>query len=291
MFPLTVARAVGALAKTFCLASIDAAFYQIARGLLLPFTLALSLAVLRPRPYFPPLSLAGAAAVMLGFAAGTTADVRSRLTGGRGLLLGIGSSATTAAEAVVVKTFVARGGDGPAAWQLAWMSGAGAVVLLVPLLLVSGEAATLAAILRSLARPADPSAVAAHGPAFLRRALLAGGGGFLLTVATFAQIDVTSPTTHMVVTAVRGVVQSALAVAVLREPVTSGRVVSMLLIIGGSAVYGWGRDRYAHGVGAGTASRETDAPVPRDDSEHEKFYDEERAQRDGRDGRDAKIVG
>ena len=158
----------------------------------------------------------------------------------------------------------------------------------MPLLVASGEAGTLAAILRSLARPADPSAVAERGPAFLCAALAAGCGGAPLAVAAFAQIDVVGPAAHAVVAALRGVVLSALAGALLREPRAGSGVVGALLIAGGSAVYGWGIDRYARGVGAGTASRETDAAVPRDDAEHEKLYDEERAQRD--DG-SAKIVG
>jgi len=289
LFPLTTARVVGTLAKTYCLASIDAAFYPTARGLLLPFTMLLSLAWLRPKPYFPPLSLAGASAITLGFAAGMTADVRSKLSSGRALALGVGSSATTAAESVVVKRYVGSGESGSSssssAWQLAWMSSVGAVALLAPLLLVSGEADTLAAILRTLSHPAEPFAVN-DGPAFLRLALLAGFVGFLLAVATFAQIELTSPTTHVVVGAVRGVVQSALAVAVLREPAASGRGLSVALIIGGSALYGWARDRFAHGQEAGPASSQrANATVSQDAFERQKLHDEERAQRDAGDAK------
>jgi solute carrier family 35 (GDP-fucose transporter), member C1 len=61
------------------------------------------------------------------------------------------------------------------------------------------------------------------------------------------QIEVTSPTTHMVVTAARGVAQSSLAVALLGEVLTTDRVGSMAMILGGSALYGWARDRYAQG--------------------------------------------
>jgi GDP-fucose transporter C1 len=58
--------------------------YQIARGLLLPFTLLLSLELLRPRPYFPPLL------IMAGFVGGMGSDGSKMLTSGNGILLGIG---------------------------------------------------------------------------------------------------------------------------------------------------------------------------------------------------------
>lgn len=275
----------GILAKTFCLASIDASFYQIARGLLLPFTLLLSLFILRPTPYFPPLSLGGAAAVMLGFVAGMATDFKSKLTGGKGLLLGVGSSFTTAVESVVVKKYLSpgKGDDAMGVWQMVWMSNVMSVVFFVPLLVLSGESTTFWAVVASLRNPVDlaslPEGAAPpiDGAEFMRLALLTGLAGFLLTIATFMQIEVTSPTTHMIVTAARGVAQSALAVVILSEPVTAGRVSSMALILGGSALYGWARDRYAHGKGSGT-TQAAYKPVPEEDKEldsREKVVDEE----------------
>lgn len=240
---------VGILAKTYCLAAVDAAFYQVARGLLLPFTLLLSLFVLRPRPYFPPLSLLGVGAVMLGFVIGLSKDVTAHLTGSKGIALGIGSSFTTAVESVVVKKYLSTdsksGGDSEKAddsevlgvWQTVWMSNViSLVVFLIPLLIFTGDAATLLTSVYG-ASGSIPSS-------FYPLAFATGFVGFLLTIATFLQIKVTSPTTHMIVTASRGVAQSALAVAVFGETVTSGRVGSMAMILSGSALYGWAKDRF-----------------------------------------------
>jgi UDP-N-acetylmuramyl pentapeptide phosphotransferase/UDP-N-acetylglucosamine-1-phosphate transferase len=48
----------------------------------------------------------------------------------------------------------------------------------------------------------------------------------------------------MIVTAARGVAQSAIAVALLpHETIDKGRVASMVCILGGSALYGWAEDR------------------------------------------------
>jgi len=89
--PLALARVVGVLAKTYCLAAVDASFYQIARGLLLPFTLGLSYLFL-PSKYatFPPLALGGAAIVISGFGIGMFSDMNKMLTSSRGLVLGVG---------------------------------------------------------------------------------------------------------------------------------------------------------------------------------------------------------
>ncbi|ROT36150.1 hypothetical protein SODALDRAFT_328519 [Sodiomyces alkalinus F11] len=236
LLPLTIARLVGILAKTYCLASVNASVYQIARGLLLPITLLLSLLVLKPRPYYPPLSLAGCAMVMGGFGAGMAADYTQMLTSGKGVLLGVGSSFTTAVESVVVKRFLGKSGEGM--WQMVWMSNCMAVLFYLPLLPLSGELATTADIFLGRSQEAG-------GRQFLATAMLTGVSAFLLTIATFMQIEVTSPTTHMIVTAARGVAQSSLAIVVLGEVLTTDRVGSMALILGGSALYGWAKDRHA----------------------------------------------
>ncbi|KAL7931474.1 hypothetical protein V8C35DRAFT_309608 [Trichoderma chlorosporum] len=240
LLPLTAARLVGILAKTYCLASVNASVYQIARGLLLPFTLMLSLLVLRPRPYYPPLSLGGCAMVMAGFGAGMASDYSQMLTSGKGVLLGVISSFTTAVESVVVKRFLGKSSEGM--WQMVWMSNVMAVAFYMPLLVLSGEMGTTAALLSSTAT----AEVSASARQFLGTAVLTGVAGFLLTIATFMQIEVTSPTTHMIVTAARGVAQSAIAVVTLGEPITANRAGSMALILSGSALYGWAKDRYAH---------------------------------------------
>ena len=253
LFPLTVARLVGILAKTYCLASVNASVYQIARGLLLPFTLLLSLIVLRPRPYYPPLSLAGCAMVMAGFVAGMAADYGQALTSGKGIILGVGSSLTTAIESVVVKRFLGKSKEGM--WQMVWMSNVMALPFYLPLLPVSGE-------LSGAGKMFGSGEGAAAGRQFLAAAALTGVSAFLLTIATFMQIEVTSPTTHMIVTAARGVAQSSLAIVLLGEMLTFDRAGSMFLILGGSALYGWARDRWARSKKAAQGGYE---PVARDE--------------------------
>jgi solute carrier family 35 (GDP-fucose transporter), member C1 len=75
----------------------------------------------------------------------------------------------------------------------------------------------------------------------------AGVALFTLTLATFLQISVTSPTTHVVVAAARGVAQSLLAIAILGEISMASRYLGLGLVIMGSSVYAWGKDRTLRG--------------------------------------------
>lgn len=269
LLPLTAARLVGILAKTYCLASVNASVYQIARGLLLPFTLLLSLMVLRPRPYYPPLSLVGCALVMGGFGAGMAADYSQMLTSGKGVLLGIGSSFTTAVESVVVKRYLGKSSEGM--WQMVWMSNAMAVLFYIPLLPMSGELSASGGLFNATVTVTDLRQ-------FLGTATLTGFSAFLLTIATFMQIEVTSPTTHMIVTAARGVAQSSLAIVLLGEVLTTDRAGSMALILAGSALYGWARDRYVQSKKA----PENYLPVARDETQATELQSKE-----AREGRPA----
>jgi hypothetical protein len=61
----------------------------------------------------------------------------------------------------------------------------------------------------------------------------------------------------MIVTAARGVAQSAFAVILLPgEALDKGRIASMVCILGGSAVYGWAEDR-------AMSKRENEAKIAR----------------------------
>lgn len=173
--------------------------------------------------------------VMAGFGAGMASDYSQMLTSGKGVLLGVGSSFTTAVESVVVKKFLGKSSEGM--WQMVWMSNVMALFFYAPLLPLSGELSANGGLF-------GPTSTGDQVRQFFSQAALTGLSSFLLTIATFMQIEVTSPTTHMVVTAARGVAQSSLAIVLLGEVLTTDRVGSMALILCGSTLYGWARDRY-----------------------------------------------
>ncbi|RPA74725.1 hypothetical protein BJ508DRAFT_243713 [Ascobolus immersus RN42] len=235
LFPLTVARLIGVLAKTYCLANVHASFYQIARGLLLPFTLLLSYLLLRPRPTYTFTSLSGCALVMCGFGVGMVNDYQKMATSTLGMALGVGSSFTTAVESIVVKKFMSGKTKEVGMWQMIYMTNFMALMIYIPLLWSTPEWNSLQEHLMT----ADSSELLSS---FVKTSIVTGITTFLLTIATFLQISVTSPTTHMIVTAARGVAQSGLAVVILKELVSAGRVLGMACILGGSMIYGVGKE-------------------------------------------------
>ena len=215
---------------------------------MLPFTLILSALFLgKTLSAFPRMGLVGVGIVISGFLIGITSDLGRMKTTPKGIAWGIGSSLTTAIEAVVVKKFLSKpirlprtpkeGGKEESynsMIEMVWMSNILALGLYVPVLLITGESTQLPLLISS----------SSSDSGFLNTTFFAGVCGFALTIATFLQISVTSPTTHMVVTAARGVAQSGFAVLVLREGrMGQGRIWSMVYILSGSAIYGWAEDR------------------------------------------------
>ena len=63
--------------------------------------------------------------------------------------------------------------------------------------------------------------------------------GFLINIAGFLQIKVTSPVSHMVSSAIRGVIQTFVAMAIFGEMVSSRRWMGIVLTISGSIFYTW----------------------------------------------------
>lgn len=60
-----------------------------------------------------------------------------------------------------------------------------------------------------------------------------------MSIASLLSIKVTSPITHMVSSAVRGVAASMLGVWLFHDVITSGRASSIAIILGGSILYTW----------------------------------------------------
>lgn len=85
-------------------------------------------------------------------------------------------------------------------------------VLLAPLVFLSGESTTVLEM------------VALGGPplkTFITGATITGLFGFLICIAGFLSIKVTSPVTHMISSAVRGVIQTFLGKWVFGDVITA----------------------------------------------------------------------
>lgn len=113
---------------------VDASFYQIARGLVLPFTVAFSWFLLQTRS--SPSTLAAVGIVCLGFFLGISAENMNASS--IGVVLGVASSVTTAVHAIVVKRSlpIVNGQT----LDLVYYSNLLSALVIAPFILISGEA-------------------------------------------------------------------------------------------------------------------------------------------------------
>jgi len=220
--------------NNFTLKYVDASFYQVARGLVLPFTVVLSSVMLHSRPSL--MILVSVVIVTAGFLVGVVLDL-SRSSGlstttPLGVTCGILSSVTTALQAVVIKRSldVVKGN----AMDLAWYNNLLSSFVMFPCVVLAGE---MGSVVNMFSGQGQELSAFAWGSA------ITGVMGFLICIAGFLSIKITSPITHMISSAVRGVVQSFVAVWVFGDVITSGRASSIGLILAGSICYTWVKNK------------------------------------------------
>lgn len=127
--------------SNYTLKYVDASFYQVARGLVLPFTVATSYVFLHSRP---SLSILGACGIVtLGFFVGVFLDAVPLSI--IGVSLGVISSSVTAIHSVVIKK--ALDVVGGSALHLSWYTNLLSVVVLIPLLVIMGEVPEISKLL------------------------------------------------------------------------------------------------------------------------------------------------
>jgi hypothetical protein len=119
--------------SNYTLKYVDASFYQVARGLVLPFTVCTSFVVLHARPSLR--ILISCTFVTLGFFVGVFLDGTPLSLIGVGF--GIVSSAITAVHSVVIKQSLPVVGG--SALLLSWYTNLLSSMVLAPLVLLAGE--------------------------------------------------------------------------------------------------------------------------------------------------------
>ncbi|KAI3642783.1 hypothetical protein MP228_012338 [Amoeboaphelidium protococcarum] len=230
LYPLIAINVVGLSLNTLCLKYIDASVYQVARSLILPFTVLFEKFYLQKTASKNVLICCGI--ICLGFLLGTiqldVAQARSEVSlvssQFLGVLFGVLSSITTAAHAIIIKGAVeVVKGD---TLKLVWYNNFLSSLALAPIIFVfTSEIDSYASI---------PSFnILVHGT------IVTGIVGTLLNLSGFLQIKLTSPLTHMVSSALRGVLQTILAVMVFNDVITAGRMAGIIFVIAGSAAYAY----------------------------------------------------
>ncbi|KAI0361415.1 hypothetical protein OH77DRAFT_1392280 [Trametes cingulata] len=229
--PVTIVNVVGLVFNILCLRGVDASFFQIARGMVLPLTIIVSSIHGRSLPSLRVLL--AAAIVTAGFFIGVAPnsastdrwhEAPSRLA----IAYGVLSSLFIAIHAVLIKLSLPHAQNSTI--QLAYWQNLGSALLLGPFILLQGELSKLGQLVRTPEWNAE---------VFVWGSIITGVFGFLLCVAGLLSIKVTSPVTHMFSSAARSAIQTLLGVWLFKDLFTANRAISILVIAVGTMYYTW----------------------------------------------------
>ncbi|RDX41873.1 hypothetical protein OH76DRAFT_1411719 [Lentinus brumalis] len=262
LIPMVGLNVIGLSFSNYTLKYVDASFYQVARGMVLPFTVGTSFFLLHARPSLR--IFAACAVVTIGFFVGVFLDGTEVSV--VGVTFGVLSSMITALHSVVIKKSldVVHG----SALHLSWYTNLLSACLLAPGLVLVGE---LPGVMKLLFGPNEsaPGEMSTLST-FVMGSIITGVFGFLMSVASLMSIKVTSPITHMVSSAVRGVAASILGYYLFHDTITNGRASSIAIILLGSIWYTW----IKHVESQPAASKAQYEPVALDEMEQGKSKSE-----------------
>jgi GDP-fucose transporter C1 len=229
LVPVVAVNVIGLVFNTLCLRDVEASFFQIARGLVLPLTIIVSSIHTHSLP--SRRVIVAAVAVTFGFFTGVSPSkdlpakaVPSILS----LVYGVLSSLFIAFHAVLIKYSLQYCNNSTI--ELAYWTNIGSAVFLLPFVVFGGELFRFRALLTTPIW---------DGRLFFWGSMTTGVFGFLLCVAGVLSIKVTSPITHMFSGAVRSVLQTLLGVWIFSDILTINRATSIMIILGGTMFYTW----------------------------------------------------
>jgi len=229
LFPVVTINIIGLVFNTLCLREVEATFFQIARGLVLPLTIAVTPTRFHPRQATRVMLAAGI--VTIGFFVGVIPEGSlpvSAIPSHTSLLYGVFSSLSIAIHSVLVKSSLSYCNNSTI--QLAYWTNAGSAMLLAPFVLLHGEPAKVVELSTTSEWNVD---------VFISGSLVTGTFGFLLCVAGLMSIKVTSPVTHMFSSAARSVIQTLLGVWLFQDVLSRNRMISLMTILCGTMFYTW----------------------------------------------------
>ncbi|KAH8099349.1 hypothetical protein BXZ70DRAFT_1009162 [Cristinia sonorae] len=230
--PVTLVNVIGLVFNILCLRGVEASFFQIARGLVLPLTIMVSSLVTRGLPSFRVIL--AAVIVTFGFLVGVAPQSLPAVDQLRSapslvaIIYGVLSSVFIAVHAVLIKSSLPHTQNSTI--QLAYWQNLGSAILLAPFILFQGELYKLQDLVASTEW---------DGRVFFWGSLITGVFGFLLCVAGLLSIKVTSPITHMFSSAARSVIQTLLGVWIFSDLLTVNRASSIIIILVGTMYYTW----------------------------------------------------
>ncbi|KAG2044431.1 hypothetical protein BDR03DRAFT_908774 [Suillus americanus] len=228
--PVVLVNIIGLIFNTLCLRDVEASFFQIARGLVLPLTIIVFSAHTRTVPSVRVGIAAGTVAIgfLLGVAPFSATVSAHVAPSGLSLFYGVLSSLFIAFHAVLIKSSLPYCNNSTI--QLAYWTNLGSAIFLFPFVLLYREISTLEDLIH------DSNW---DGQVFLWGSIVTGIFGFLLCIAGLLSIKVTSPITHMFSSASKSVIQTLLGVWLFKDVMTVNRAGSILVITMGTIYYTW----------------------------------------------------
>ncbi|KAJ3994878.1 hypothetical protein F5050DRAFT_394799 [Lentinula boryana] len=235
--PLILVDTAGFIFNALCLRDIEAAFYQIARGLVLPLTISVVAISSGSRPSW---SVIGCAAIVTsGFFIGVSfsGDIPARaVPTPLGLFYGLLSSFSIALHAVLVKSSLPHVNG--SSTILSFWSNLGSAVLLGCLAVFKGEVHEFLLMVSN-----REVGVQWDWGTFVYGNIITGIFGFLISIAGILSVKITSPVTHMFSSAARSVLQIVLGVKIFGDIVTTQRATSAFVILAGTLLYTYVKSR------------------------------------------------
>jgi solute carrier family 35 (GDP-fucose transporter), member C1 len=228
--PLILINVIGLMMNTLCLKYVDAAIYQVARSLVLPFTLFMTIffnsnKISNNSQQISINIIFACLVIFIGFLVGMNVESQIKLNY-LGLVFSILSSFTTSIHSIIIKNSLNNETESrkTSTWELVYLNNLFSSLLLSPFCIIF-----------------EWSKISNLGQKqvfeFLISSVMSGIIGLLINYTSFLQIHVTSPLTHTVSSATRGIFQSMVAHFVLNEEITKRRIIGILITLLGTTFY------------------------------------------------------
>jgi len=222
VMPLTVVWLLMMASSNICLQYTEVTFYQVARALTIFWS------ILFQTWEFPDLVLTTSAkaacfVVFVGFVCGSIGEVNFELTG---WLAGVISSIFVAYYNNSIKKALVFVGD--SSWRLMIYNTSLAIVFFIPFLYIFGELVFFDEVANKKLNPAVWQGIVGSGVL-----------GYLINVAIFLQMKLTSPLTGTISGTVKGVLQVLFGWLLFRNPISPTNGVGIVLVVGGSSWYSY----------------------------------------------------
>lgn len=222
LVPLIGINVVGLGLNTLCLQYSDAMMYQIARSLVLPITIALTPLLLKENVSLRTIGCC--LVILVGFGVGILGEKELKVSM-KGIIFGALSSLSTALHAVIIKQAFAKIEE-KSPFDMIYYNNVLSALILLPMLGFEAKS-----IIFSFKSEDNSFRTLLFGT------LIAGTMGLLVNFASFLQIKVTSPLTHTVASAARGVLQSIACYLVLGENINIQRGFGIGVTLTGTVMY------------------------------------------------------